>query len=134
MFFNCGGLHVQSSCVFRSRCVQTVRKSDYLHKPVHTRQHFISTSHHLYQQHALEMSAPLNTKRKVFSLPSPSQVSCVHSECILGDKMNFIQSDPPRLLSTESSKPQSPSKRLSVSRGIKQLFQSATKFVRFLQR
>ncbi|XP_013125603.1 ankyrin repeat and fibronectin type-III domain-containing protein 1 isoform X2 [Oreochromis niloticus] len=34
----------------------------------------------------------------------------------------------------ESSKPQSPSKRLSVSRGIKQLFQSATKFVRFLQR
>nr|XP_046272057.1 ankyrin repeat and fibronectin type-III domain-containing protein 1-like [Scatophagus argus] len=34
----------------------------------------------------------------------------------------------------ESSKPQSPSKRLSVSRGIKQLFQSATKFVRLLQR
>lgn len=101
---------------------------------VHTRQHFISTSHHLYQQHALQMSAPLNTKRKVFSLPSPSQVLCVHSECILGDKMNFIQSDPPRLLSTETSKPQSPSKRLSVSRGIKQLFQSATKFVRFLQR
>ncbi|XP_068605880.1 ankyrin repeat and fibronectin type-III domain-containing protein 1 [Brachionichthys hirsutus] len=35
---------------------------------------------------------------------------------------------------TESSKPQSPSKRLSVSRGIKQLFKSATKFVRLLQR
>ncbi|XP_068193774.1 ankyrin repeat and fibronectin type-III domain-containing protein 1 isoform X2 [Antennarius striatus] len=34
----------------------------------------------------------------------------------------------------ESSKPQSPSKRLSVSRGIKQLFKSATKFVRLLQR
>ncbi|XP_029913039.1 ankyrin repeat and fibronectin type-III domain-containing protein 1 [Myripristis murdjan] len=34
----------------------------------------------------------------------------------------------------ESSKPQSPSKRLSMSRGIKQLFQSATKFVRLLQR
>ncbi|XP_028311583.1 ankyrin repeat and fibronectin type-III domain-containing protein 1 [Gouania willdenowi] len=34
----------------------------------------------------------------------------------------------------DSSKPQSPSKRLSVSRGIKQLFQSATKFVRLLQR
>nr|XP_020480624.1 ankyrin repeat and fibronectin type-III domain-containing protein 1-like isoform X1 [Monopterus albus]XP_020480625.1 ankyrin repeat and fibronectin type-III domain-containing protein 1-like isoform X2 [Monopterus albus] len=34
----------------------------------------------------------------------------------------------------ESSKPQSPNKRLSVSRGIKQLFQSATKFVRLLQR
>ncbi|XP_070837490.1 ankyrin repeat and fibronectin type-III domain-containing protein 1 [Chaetodon trifascialis] len=34
----------------------------------------------------------------------------------------------------ESSKPQTPSKRLSVSRGIKQLFQSATKFVRLLQR
>ncbi|XP_037333332.2 ankyrin repeat and fibronectin type-III domain-containing protein 1-like [Pungitius pungitius] len=34
----------------------------------------------------------------------------------------------------ESPKPQSPSKRLSVSRGIKQLFQSATKFVRLLQR
>ncbi|XP_029365170.1 ankyrin repeat and fibronectin type-III domain-containing protein 1 [Echeneis naucrates] len=34
----------------------------------------------------------------------------------------------------ENSKPQSPSKRLSVSRGIKQLFQSATKFVRLLQR
>uniref|UniRef100_H3CZS4 Fibronectin type-III domain-containing protein n=1 Tax=Tetraodon nigroviridis TaxID=99883 RepID=H3CZS4_TETNG len=34
----------------------------------------------------------------------------------------------------ESTKPQSPSKRLSVSRGIKQLFQSATKFVRLLQR
>ncbi|XP_022623217.1 ankyrin repeat and fibronectin type-III domain-containing protein 1-like [Seriola dumerili] len=34
----------------------------------------------------------------------------------------------------ESLKPQSPSKRLSVSRGIKQLFQSATKFVRLLQR
>ncbi|XP_075879719.1 ankyrin repeat and fibronectin type-III domain-containing protein 1 [Nelusetta ayraudi] len=34
----------------------------------------------------------------------------------------------------ESSKPQSPGKRLSVSRGIKQLFQSATKFVRLLQR
>ncbi|XP_072224821.1 ankyrin repeat and fibronectin type-III domain-containing protein 1-like [Leuresthes tenuis] len=34
----------------------------------------------------------------------------------------------------ERSKPQSPSKRLSVSRGIKQLFQSATKFVRLLQR
>ncbi|XP_053708883.1 ankyrin repeat and fibronectin type-III domain-containing protein 1-like isoform X1 [Synchiropus splendidus] len=33
-----------------------------------------------------------------------------------------------------SSKPQSPSKRLSMSRGIKQLFQSATKFVRLLQR
>ncbi|KAL7378978.1 hypothetical protein ABVT39_021512 [Epinephelus coioides] len=35
---------------------------------------------------------------------------------------------------SKSSKPQSPSKRLSVSRGIKQLFQSATKFVRLLQR
>ncbi|XP_034749107.1 ankyrin repeat and fibronectin type-III domain-containing protein 1-like [Etheostoma cragini] len=35
---------------------------------------------------------------------------------------------------TESSKPHSPSKRLFVSRGIKQLFQSATKFVRLLQR
>ncbi|XP_061566941.1 ankyrin repeat and fibronectin type-III domain-containing protein 1-like [Cololabis saira] len=34
----------------------------------------------------------------------------------------------------ENLKPQSPSKRLSVSRGIKQLFQSATKFVRLLQR
>uniref|UniRef100_A0A672ZWM5 Fibronectin type-III domain-containing protein n=3 Tax=Sphaeramia orbicularis TaxID=375764 RepID=A0A672ZWM5_9TELE len=34
----------------------------------------------------------------------------------------------------ESLKPQSPSKRLSMSRGIKQLFQSATKFVRLLQR
>ncbi|KAM9746514.1 ankyrin repeat and fibronectin type-III domain-containing protein 1 [Menidia menidia] len=34
----------------------------------------------------------------------------------------------------EGSKPLSPSKRLSVSRGIKQLFQSATKFVRLLQR
>ncbi|KAM6957745.1 ankyrin repeat and fibronectin type-III domain-containing protein 1 [Aplochiton taeniatus] len=34
----------------------------------------------------------------------------------------------------ESSKSQSPSKRLSVSRGLKQLFQSATKFVRLLQR
>ncbi|XP_038550800.1 ankyrin repeat and fibronectin type-III domain-containing protein 1-like [Micropterus salmoides] len=34
----------------------------------------------------------------------------------------------------ENSKPQSPSKRLSMSRGIKQLFQSATKFVRLLQR
>ncbi|KAM3598522.1 uncharacterized protein V6R79_019016 [Siganus canaliculatus] len=34
----------------------------------------------------------------------------------------------------ESPKPSSPSKRLSVSRGIKQLFQSATKFVRLLQR
>ncbi|XP_055008614.1 ankyrin repeat and fibronectin type-III domain-containing protein 1-like isoform X2 [Boleophthalmus pectinirostris] len=34
----------------------------------------------------------------------------------------------------ESCKPQSPSKRLSMSRGIKQLFQSATKFVRLLQR
>lgn len=38
------------------------------------------------------------------------------------------------LLSTDNSKPQSPSKRLSMSRGIKQLFQSATKFVRLLQR
>ncbi|XP_076000441.1 ankyrin repeat and fibronectin type-III domain-containing protein 1 [Genypterus blacodes] len=36
--------------------------------------------------------------------------------------------------SIESSKPQSPNKRLSMSRGIKQLFQSATKFVRLLQR
>ncbi|KAM7372350.1 hypothetical protein PAMP_009526 [Pampus punctatissimus] len=34
----------------------------------------------------------------------------------------------------ENSKPQSPSKRMSMSRGIKQLFQSATKFVRLLQR
>ncbi|XP_011476814.1 ankyrin repeat and fibronectin type-III domain-containing protein 1 [Oryzias latipes] len=34
----------------------------------------------------------------------------------------------------ETSKPQSPGKRLSVSRGIKQLFHSATKFVRLLQR
>lgn len=34
----------------------------------------------------------------------------------------------------ESCKPQSPGKRLSMSRGIKQLFQSATKFVRLLQR
>uniref|UniRef100_A0A8C6WFQ3 Fibronectin type-III domain-containing protein n=1 Tax=Neogobius melanostomus TaxID=47308 RepID=A0A8C6WFQ3_9GOBI len=34
----------------------------------------------------------------------------------------------------ESCKPQSPSKRMSMSRGIKQLFQSATKFVRLLQR
>ncbi|KAF3846768.1 hypothetical protein F7725_003846 [Dissostichus mawsoni] len=34
----------------------------------------------------------------------------------------------------ENSKPLSPSKRLFVSRGIKQLFQSATKFVRLLQR
>ncbi|KAM6905379.1 ankyrin repeat and fibronectin type-III domain-containing protein 1 [Xenentodon cancila] len=34
----------------------------------------------------------------------------------------------------ENLKSQSPSKRLSVSRGIKQLFQSATKFVRLLQR
>ncbi|KAK2833803.1 hypothetical protein Q5P01_017692 [Channa striata] len=34
----------------------------------------------------------------------------------------------------ESCKPQSPGKRLFVSRGIKQLFQSATKFVRLLQR
>uniref|UniRef100_A0A1A8ER65 Fibronectin type-III domain-containing protein n=2 Tax=Nothobranchius korthausae TaxID=1143690 RepID=A0A1A8ER65_9TELE len=34
----------------------------------------------------------------------------------------------------ESFKPQSPGKRLSVSRGIKQLFQSTTKFVRRLQR
>ncbi|CAK6975185.1 ankyrin repeat and fibronectin type-III domain-containing protein 1-like [Scomber scombrus] len=34
----------------------------------------------------------------------------------------------------ERSKPQSPSKRISMSRGIKQLFQSATKFVRLLQR
>ncbi|XP_064171550.1 ankyrin repeat and fibronectin type-III domain-containing protein 1-like [Anguilla rostrata] len=34
----------------------------------------------------------------------------------------------------ESSRQQSPSKRLSVSRGLKQLFQSATKFVRLLQR
>ncbi|XP_026181055.1 ankyrin repeat and fibronectin type-III domain-containing protein 1 [Mastacembelus armatus] len=34
----------------------------------------------------------------------------------------------------ESCKPPSPSKRMSVSRGIKQLFQSATKFVRLLQR
>ncbi|XP_054615213.1 ankyrin repeat and fibronectin type-III domain-containing protein 1-like isoform X2 [Dunckerocampus dactyliophorus] len=34
----------------------------------------------------------------------------------------------------ESPKAQSPSKRLSMSRGIKQLFQSATKFVRLLQR
>lgn len=36
--------------------------------------------------------------------------------------------------STDGSKPQSPSKLVSVSRGIKQLFQSATKFVRLLQR
>ncbi|KAJ3600687.1 hypothetical protein NHX12_031665 [Muraenolepis orangiensis] len=34
----------------------------------------------------------------------------------------------------ESAKTQNPSKRLAVSRGIKQLFQSATKFVRHLQR
>ncbi|KAK5856666.1 hypothetical protein PBY51_008247 [Eleginops maclovinus] len=34
----------------------------------------------------------------------------------------------------ETSKPLNPSKRLFVSRGIKQLFQSATKFVRLLQR
>ncbi|XP_017272087.1 ankyrin repeat and fibronectin type-III domain-containing protein 1 [Kryptolebias marmoratus] len=34
----------------------------------------------------------------------------------------------------ETFKSQSPGKRLSVSRGIKQLFQSATKFVRLLQR
>ncbi|XP_029014350.1 ankyrin repeat and fibronectin type-III domain-containing protein 1-like isoform X2 [Betta splendens] len=34
----------------------------------------------------------------------------------------------------EAATPQSPSKRSSVSRGIKQLFQSATKFVRLLQR
>ncbi|XP_061556024.1 ankyrin repeat and fibronectin type-III domain-containing protein 1-like isoform X2 [Phycodurus eques] len=34
----------------------------------------------------------------------------------------------------ESPKPQSPNMRLSISRGIKQLFQSATKFVRLLQR
>nr|XP_023847766.1 ankyrin repeat and fibronectin type-III domain-containing protein 1-like [Salvelinus alpinus] len=34
----------------------------------------------------------------------------------------------------ESSKPQSPSKRLSMSRSLKLLFQSATKFVRLLQR
>uniref|UniRef100_A0A3Q2NZ52 Ankyrin repeat and fibronectin type-III domain-containing protein 1-like n=1 Tax=Fundulus heteroclitus TaxID=8078 RepID=A0A3Q2NZ52_FUNHE len=34
----------------------------------------------------------------------------------------------------DSSKSPSPSKRLSMSRGIKQLFQSATKFVRLLQR
>ncbi|XP_015248880.1 PREDICTED: ankyrin repeat and fibronectin type-III domain-containing protein 1-like [Cyprinodon variegatus] len=34
----------------------------------------------------------------------------------------------------DSSKSLSPSKRLSMSRGIKQLFQSATKFVRLLQR
>ncbi|XP_077357774.1 ankyrin repeat and fibronectin type-III domain-containing protein 1 [Festucalex cinctus] len=34
----------------------------------------------------------------------------------------------------ENPKAQSPSKRLSMSRGIKQLFQSATKFVRLLQR
>ncbi|KAM9843749.1 ankyrin repeat and fibronectin type-III domain-containing protein 1 [Aulostomus maculatus] len=34
----------------------------------------------------------------------------------------------------EIPKPQGPSKRLAMSRGIKQLFQSATKFVRLLQR
>ncbi|XP_061702433.1 ankyrin repeat and fibronectin type-III domain-containing protein 1-like [Syngnathoides biaculeatus] len=34
----------------------------------------------------------------------------------------------------ESNKAQSPNMRLSISRGIKQLFQSATKFVRLLQR
>lgn len=53
---------------------------------------------------------------------------------LLGRWLFLILSDPPLLRSTESSKPQSPSKRLSVSRGIKQLFQSATKFVRLLQR
>ncbi|KAI3360126.1 hypothetical protein L3Q82_014443 [Scortum barcoo] len=54
--------------------------------------------------------------------------------CIGKDKVILILFDPPLLRSAESSKPQSPSKRLSVSRGIKQLFQSATKFVRLLQR
>ncbi|KAK7939345.1 hypothetical protein WMY93_002671 [Mugilogobius chulae] len=43
-------------------------------------------------------------------------------------------STPASAAPSKSCKPQSPSKRLSMSRGIKQLFQSATKFVRLLQR
>lgn len=134
-----GSLRVQSSCLFCSRCVQTVRKSDYLlffHKPLMCTLDnilFLLLTIYISAACAIDVS-PFKYREKSLFLPSPSQVSCVHSECILGDKMNFIQSDPSRLLSTESSKPQSPSKRLSVSRGIKQLFQSATKFVRFLQR
>lgn len=78
----------------------------------------------LYQVFSLE--------RKPFLNLHP--LKCVHSECTLPDKVILILSDPLLCRSTESSKPQSPSKRLSVSRGIKQLFQSATKFVRLLQR
>lgn len=64
--------------------------------------------------------------------PIPTQSnSC---ERTLADKVIVMPSDPPLLYSAESCKPQSPGKRLSMSRGIKQLFQSATKFVRLLQR
>lgn len=67
--------------------------------------------------------------------PCPG-ISCRHAECAFGSHCNSESrvSFSCALLSTESLKPQSPSKRLSVSRGIKQLFQSATKFVRLLQR
>lgn len=82
-----------------------------------------------YQQHVLRVSALSTTEKNVFT--AQSNTLCVHSECTLAVKWF---SSCLILLSTESSKPQSPSKRLSVSRGIKQLFQSATKFVRLLQR
>lgn len=87
----------------------------------------------LYQYH-VHVSILLTTEKNYFTTFTQSNILCVHSEYTQVDKMILIPSDPRLLCSTESSKPQSPSKRLSVSRGIKQLFQSATKFVRLLQR
>ncbi|CAL8273945.1 unnamed protein product [Lota lota] len=55
-------------------------------------------------------------------------------EEVLRKVMEEIREPQYRGYCIESSKPQGPSKRRSVSRGIKQLFQSATKFVRLLQR
>lgn len=80
--------------------------------PLHHFFFYISSMHCLYQAFSLHGE------------PFPN----------LQPKVILVLSDLPLLGSAESAKPQSPSKRLSVSRGIKQLFQSATKFVRLLQR
>ncbi|XP_029293655.1 ankyrin repeat and fibronectin type-III domain-containing protein 1 [Cottoperca gobio] len=55
-------------------------------------------------------------------------------ECLVRKLLEDAREPHYREFCLENSKPQSPSKRLFVSRGIKQLFQSATKFVRLLQR
>ncbi len=99
-----------------------------------TLENFIPTLHHFISAACAVCIDSLHNREIRFTRFTHSNVLHVHGECTLPDQVILILSDPPLLRSTESSKPQSPSKRLSMSRGIKQLFQSATKFVRLLQR